>query len=87
MIKNEATYDSLLSCIGQTPIVQLQRLFPEHRVLAKLEYMNPGGSMKDRPAKFIIERGLATGEISSVDAFNRKYIRQSRHCISDDCKD
>lgn len=65
MIKNEATYDSLLSCIGQTPIVQLQRLFPEHRVLAKLEYMNPGGSMKDRPAKFIIERGLATGEINA----------------------
>ncbi|ARJ51178.1 2,3-diaminopropionate biosynthesis protein SbnA [Staphylococcus lutrae] len=65
MNQKEPIYDSLLSCIGETPIVRLARLFPNHDVLAKLEYMNPGGSMKDRPAQFIIERGFETGEITS----------------------
>ena len=45
-------------------MVTLQTLFPNHDVYAKLEYMNPGGSMKDRPAKYIIEHGIETGEIT-----------------------
>ena len=57
--------DSLLSCIGNTPMIQLKHLFPNHKVYAKLEYMNPGGSMKDRPAKYIIEDGLRRGVITS----------------------
>jgi len=58
--------DSVLDCIGQTPIVRLSRLFDstESEVLAKLEFLNPGGSVKDRPARFIVEAGLATGAIS-----------------------
>ncbi|WP_454357389.1 2,3-diaminopropionate biosynthesis protein SbnA [Staphylococcus schleiferi] len=63
--KAEPHQDTLLSCIGNTPMVQLQKMFPEHDVFAKLEYMNPGGSMKDRPAKYIIEHGLETGRIDS----------------------
>jgi 2,3-diaminopropionate biosynthesis protein SbnA len=57
--------DSLLECVGDTPLVKLNRLFAKHRVnvYAKLEYMNPGGSMKDRPARFIIEQGFKNGSI------------------------
>lgn len=57
--------DSIVSCVGNTPLVRLKRLFPhnEVEVLAKLELMNPGGSMKDRPARFIIEQGLKDGSI------------------------
>ncbi|NJH99053.1 2,3-diaminopropionate biosynthesis protein SbnA [Staphylococcus hyicus] len=55
---------SILECIGQTPMVQLASLFENHKVFAKLEYMNPGGSMKDRPAKYIIEHGIACGDIT-----------------------
>lgn len=55
-------HESIASCIGQTPLVYLRRLFPYHdrgiSVIAKLEFLNPGGSVKDRPARFIIERGL-----------------------------
>ncbi|EJX18940.1 pyridoxal-phosphate dependent enzyme [Staphylococcus sp. OJ82] len=57
-------HDSLLSCIGKTPMIQLKQLFPEHNVYAKLEYMNPGGSMKDRPAQYIIEDGFKKGTIT-----------------------
>ncbi|WP_416151891.1 2,3-diaminopropionate biosynthesis protein SbnA [Salipaludibacillus sp. HK11] len=48
-------------------MVMLERLFPERglEVIAKLEYMNPGGSMKDRPARFIIEHGIQDGMITS----------------------
>ncbi|UEX90145.1 2,3-diaminopropionate biosynthesis protein SbnA [Staphylococcus ratti] len=62
--KERKCHDSILSCVGNTPMVQLSSLFPNHKVYAKLEYMNPGGSMKDRPAKYIIERGLEQGDIT-----------------------
>ena len=56
---------SILSGIGKTPIVHLSRLFHKSRceVLAKLELTNPGGSVKDRPARYFIEQGLANGSI------------------------
>lgn len=57
--------DSIVDCVGRTPLVRLKRLFEKsgHHVLAKLEMMNPGGSMKDRPARYIIEQGLKDGTI------------------------
>ena len=58
--------ESVAACVGTTPLVRLERCFPEQdvEVLAKLELMNPLGSVKDRPARFIIERGLAEGWIT-----------------------
>ena len=53
--------------IGNTPLVQLNRVIgPDckaKRVLAKLEMQNPGGSVKDRIAKSMIEKAEARGEI------------------------
>ncbi|WP_199616047.1 2,3-diaminopropionate biosynthesis protein SbnA [Paenibacillus alkalitolerans] len=59
--------DSIVDCVGQTPLVRLNRLFANSgiSVLAKLEMMNPGGSMKDRPARYIIEHGLRSGVINA----------------------
>lgn len=64
-IITEPICDSVLGCVGNTPLVALNRLFPEAgiEVVAKLELMNPGGSMKDRPARYIVEAGLADGDI------------------------
>lgn len=58
-------FHSILDGIGETPLIRLSRLFRDTRceVLAKLEMTNPGGSVKDRPARYIIERGLADGTI------------------------
>lgn len=58
--------DSVLDCVGHTPVVALRRLFPEPdvEVLAKLELMNPGGSMKDRSARHIVESGLRDGTLN-----------------------
>ena len=60
-------YSSVVACVGRTPLVELRRQFPPPgpTVIAKLELMNPSGSMKDRPAAFIVERGLADGTITA----------------------
>ncbi len=57
---------SILDTIGNTPLVEIKTLNPNPRVkiLAKLEYFNPGGSVKDRPALFMIERGEKSGELT-----------------------
>jgi cystathionine beta-synthase len=50
-------YDDALAAIGETPLVRLQRVVDGAKclVLAKVEYVNPGGSVKDRPAARMIE--------------------------------
>jgi 2,3-diaminopropionate biosynthesis protein SbnA len=60
-------HDSVLDCVGQTPLVALRRLFPQPgiEVVAKLEFLNPGGSIKDRPARLIVEQGLRAGTITA----------------------
>ena len=57
---------SVLSSIGNTPIVQLQRIVPagSARILAKLEWANPTGSMKDRMAKAVIEAAAKDGRLA-----------------------
>ncbi|GAB2761969.1 2,3-diaminopropionate biosynthesis protein SbnA [Salinifilum aidingensis] len=59
------TYDSVLDCVGSTPLVRLRRCFPDPavEVLAKLEMLNPCGSMKDRPARHIVEQGVREGRL------------------------
>jgi cysteine synthase B len=55
--------------IGNTPLVQLSRLVPKGagRVLVKLEGNNPAGSVKDRPALFMIRGAEERGEIHKGD--------------------
>ena len=55
----------LLDAIGNTPLVELKRIQPNPRVriLVKLEGNNPGGSVKDRPALYMIERAEQSGAL------------------------
>lgn len=57
---------SILDTIGHTPLVEIKTLNPNPavRILAKLEYFNPGGSIKDRPALSMIEAGEKSGELT-----------------------
>jgi cysteine synthase len=57
--------DSLLSLVGNTPLVELKRLTPKAsvRIYAKLEGQNPTGSIKDRVAKAMIDAAEASGEL------------------------
>ncbi|MEE4145477.1 MAG: cysteine synthase CysM [Halieaceae bacterium] len=62
-------YPTIEACIGNTPVVRLQRLpgTTSNTVLAKLEGTNPAGSVKDRPALSMIAQAEARGEISPGD--------------------
>ena len=61
--------NSLLDLIGNTPLVKLDRSLdradghPGPLVLAKIEYLNPGGSVKDRIARRMIDAAEASGEL------------------------
>jgi cysteine synthase A len=59
--------DDITQLVGQTPMLQLKRLVPEGSadVFAKLEYLNPGGSVKDRAAIGIIKRAEEEGLLTS----------------------
>ena len=60
MQRNEHT---ILSAIGNTPLVELKRINPnpQVRIMAKLEGSNPGGSVKDRPALYMIDQAEKDG--------------------------
>ncbi|MEP1470260.1 MAG: cysteine synthase CysM [Halieaceae bacterium] len=62
-------YPTIEACIGETPLVRLQRLpgNTSNTILAKLEGNNPAGSVKDRPALSMIARAEERGEISPGD--------------------
>jgi len=57
--------DDISQLVGDTPILQLKKLVPAGSagVYAKLEYLNPGGSVKDRAASGIILRAEADGQL------------------------
>ena len=68
-----AIYNNILETIGRTPIVRINRLAPPHVTMyAKVEFFNPGGSVKDRLAIGIIEdaerRGLLKPGQTIVEA-------------------
>ncbi|QUY62792.1 Cystathionine beta-synthase [Gulosibacter molinativorax] len=58
-------YSSITEVIGNTPLVELAALAPKSgaRILAKVEYLNPGGSVKDRIAGTILNAAEAAGEL------------------------
>ena len=62
-------YPTIEDCIGETPLVRLQRLpgATTNNLLVKLEGNNPAGSVKDRPAISMIRRAEASGLVKPGD--------------------
>jgi len=59
--------DDITELVGRTPMLRFRRLVPQGaaEVFAKLEYLNPGGSVKDRAAIGIIQRAEKEGKLRS----------------------
>jgi cysteine synthase B len=58
---------SIMDAIGNTPLLKLERIAPQApdvEIYLKLEFANPGGSVKDRPARRMIEDALADGRLT-----------------------
>lgn len=58
--------EGIAEAIGNTPLIRLRRLFNDNSFLvyAKLEWMNPGGSSKDRPALYMLREAIKRGDIT-----------------------
>jgi len=56
---------SVIDSIGNTPLVEMNNLNgnPRVRLMAKLEGSNPGGSVKDRPAYYMLKKAIESGEL------------------------
>ncbi len=57
-------HENIVSTIGSTPLVRLNRFFPQGNLIAKLEYFNPAGSAKDRVAAAMIADAESKGLIT-----------------------
>lgn len=60
-------YSTILEAIGNTPLVRIRELGKEFKnveIYAKLEFMNPGGSVKDRPAYRMISEAIRSGKLT-----------------------
>ncbi len=66
--RGRSTQENLFGCIGRTPIVELRNICRAERIstkiLAKLEYMNPTGSLKDRIYYEMITRAIERGDLA-----------------------
>lgn len=65
ILPQKMIYESILDLIGNTPIVRIRSFHknPKVQLLAKLEYLNPGGSVKDRIAPAMIDRAEKQGKL------------------------
>ncbi|MBE7534717.1 MAG: pyridoxal-phosphate dependent enzyme [Anaerolineales bacterium] len=63
--EEKRVYDNILGAMGNTPLVRLGKIAKDLPVplYAKLEWMNPGGSVKDRVGAFIVEQAEKRGEL------------------------
>ena len=68
-MSTDRIYGNILETIGHTPIVKLNRVIPEGAadVYVKLEFFNPGGSVKDRIALAMIEKAEKEGKLKPGD--------------------
>ena len=60
--------EGVLERIGNTPLLRIERMashLVNVQIAAKAEWLNPGGSVKDRPAQSMIQAGIASGELRS----------------------
>ncbi|MEM0326176.1 MAG: PLP-dependent cysteine synthase family protein [Desulfurococcaceae archaeon] len=58
--------NSLIDCIGKTPVIRITRVLPPRvkaEIWGKMEFLNPSGSVKDRIAVYMIRRALEKGEL------------------------
>jgi len=69
MKRNKKIYDSILEVIGETPMVRLNKIASglKAEIYAKLEFLNPTGSVKDRTAFYMVSRAISDGKARPGD--------------------
>ena len=75
--------NNVLELVGQTPIVRLNRLnpHPQVEIYVKLEYFNPGGSVKDRICLSMIEAAEKAGQLADAHPAARQAGRAIKNYL------
>lgn len=75
MLDEPRIYDNILDTMGNTPLVRLNRVSHGVRcqIVAKVEYLNPGGSVKDRIGLAIIEDAEKHGKLKPVEQLSNRH--------------
>ena len=65
-----------MDAIGGTPIIKLNKVATEVKseIYVKLEFMNPGGSSKDRIGGFIMDRAVAAGKLKPGEQLSKEHL-------------
>ncbi len=73
--------EGFVGAVGNTPLIRLKHLSEETgcEILGKAEFMNPGGSVKDRAAKWIVLDAEKRGVLKPRRHGGRRHRRQHRH--------
>ena len=75
-------HNDLISAIGNTPLIRMKSIEGSNAVISgKLEFLNPGGSIKDRTALSIIKNAFKNGEILEGDSFIESRSGNMADCI------
>ena len=81
-------HGSLIELVGNTPLVRLRRVTQElsgggagPQVLAKVEYFNPGGSVKDRIALRMVEAAEASGQLRPGGTIIDRDVNAARNLL------
>ena len=75
----------VIAAIGNTPLIRLRRASEATgcEILGKAEFLNPGQSVKDRAALFIIQDAIRRGTLTARRHHRRRHRRQYRHRAGD----
>ncbi|MHA2365318.1 MAG: PLP-dependent cysteine synthase family protein [Candidatus Hodarchaeales archaeon] len=65
--KKLRVYDNIIEAIGWTPLIKMQQLFPSQNIYLKAEFMNPGGSIKDRMGVYMLLEAEKKGILKKAD--------------------
>ena len=80
---------NVLDCIGNTPLLRLERLgpnYPNVEFYGKAEWFNPGGSVKDRPALEMIREAERSGQTEAGPDHSGRDQRKYRDRLRHDCR-
>ena len=80
-VRGVSAVAGFVGAVGNTPLIRLKGVSEETgcEILGKAEFMNPGGSVKDRAARAIVPRAEARGELQPGRHRGRGHRRQHRH--------
>ena len=88
-MEDKRVYDNIAHAVGRTPMVRLHRVVEGFagEVYAKLEFLNPTGSVKDRIARYMVEKAAKDGRLQPGSRLSLSGLKPRQHQARQDGED